>query len=104
MIDDLLLARIDEKHLHVIAKPGTPMDDLPEATFAQKTDFVPAMQKGRRYGPHRLKRYEQAIESGQVLVLVDVPMERVQEIEARVRAQVPRAELEGTETRVPAFP
>jgi hypothetical protein len=55
-------------------------------------------------GNSRLRKYEQAIESGHLLVLVDVSMERVQQIEDRIRQHVPEAELEGTEARVPAFP
>ncbi|MDP3281467.1 MAG: hypothetical protein U1D41_11760 [Nitrosomonas sp.] len=31
--DDLILARIDEKLIHVIAKRNTPLEDLPEATL-----------------------------------------------------------------------
>lgn len=33
--DELLLARVEERHIHVIAKEGTPMEDLPEAHMAQ---------------------------------------------------------------------
>ena len=29
-MDDLLLARIEERHIHFLAKPGTPMDGLHE--------------------------------------------------------------------------
>ncbi|MEP6606553.1 MAG: DUF1269 domain-containing protein, partial [Nitrosospira sp.] len=46
IVDDLLLARIDERHLHVIAKRGTELEDLPEANMMQKSDFVPAVERG----------------------------------------------------------
>ncbi len=29
VVDELLLARIEERHIHVIAKEGTPLQDLP---------------------------------------------------------------------------
>ena len=31
--DELLLARVEERHIHIIAKEGTPMEDLPEASL-----------------------------------------------------------------------
>lgn len=42
IVDELLLARIEERHLHVVAREGTPMEDLPEARVAQSSDLVPA--------------------------------------------------------------
>ncbi len=33
VVDDLILARIDEKLIHVIAKRNTPLEDLSEATL-----------------------------------------------------------------------
>jgi hypothetical protein len=50
VVDELLLARVEERHMHLVAKEGTPMEDLPEATFLQKTDFVPALEKGLAIG------------------------------------------------------
>jgi hypothetical protein len=153
IVDDLLLARIEERHIHVLAKRGTPLQDLPEATLMQKSDFVPAVQRGMgigggtgilaglvaialpgaspviaggivlastlagagmgawlggmvgmNIGNTRLKRFENAIEGGELLVMVDVPMARVEEVEARIKQHVPNAELEGTEPTIPAFP
>lgn len=43
--DELLLARIEWKHIHVVAKRGTPLEALPEASFWQKSDIIPAMQR-----------------------------------------------------------
>jgi hypothetical protein len=153
IIDELLLARVPEQHLHVIAKRGTPLEDLPEANVLQKTDFIPAVERGlalggavgllgglvaiavppgmavvaggillattltgagvgawlsgmvgMNLGNTRLKRFEDAVEAGQLLVLADVPRERVDAIEKRVRQHLPEAEIEGTEPTVPAFP
>lgn len=50
IVDDLLLARIEERRIHVLAKRDTPLEDLPEATFLEKTDFVPALEQGLAVG------------------------------------------------------
>lgn len=50
IVDDLLMAKIEERHLHVLAKRGTPLEDLPEANLFQKSDFVPAVQQGLALG------------------------------------------------------
>ncbi len=153
IVDDLLLARIEEKHIHVIAKRGTPLEDLPEANLLQKSDFVPAVEQGvalggatgllaglvavalppastviaggvllattlagagvgswlggmvgMSVGNRRTKEFEDEIEAGKLLVLVDVSADRVNEIEDRVKQHLPQVEVEQTEPRVPAFP
>jgi hypothetical protein len=153
VVDDLLLARIEEKHIHVIARRGTPLGDLPEASLLQKSDFLPAVERavtlggatgtlsglvalalapglvvaggavllasalagagvgawlggmvGMNVGNTRLKAFEEAIERGELLILVDVPFEKVDEISARVKQHHPEAEPEGTEPTVPPFP
>ena len=50
VVDELLLARISDDHIHVIAKEGTAMVDLPEATLAQKSDVIPALERGVAVG------------------------------------------------------
>lgn len=50
IVDELLLARIEEKHIHVIAKRGTPLENLPEASLLQKSDFIPAVEQGLALG------------------------------------------------------
>lgn len=152
IVDELLLARVDERHIHVLARRGTPLDDLPEASFLQKTDFVPALEQGLAVGggtgllaglaavalptglvigggavlaisllgaglgawassmigagigSRRLKEFEEAIEGGQLLVMVDVPRERVPAIEELVRKHHPEAKCGGTDPTMPAFP
>ncbi len=153
IVDDLLLARIEEKHIHVIAKRGTPLEDLPEANLLQKSDFVPAVEQGlalggatgllaglvavalppastviaggvllattlagagvgswlggmvgMSVGNRRTQEFEDEIEAGKLLVLVDVSTDRVNEIEDRVKQHLPQVEVEQTEPRVPAFP
>lgn len=153
VVDELLLARIPEKNIHVIAKEGTEMEDLPEASLAQKSDVIPAFERGIAVGgatgvlagvaavtfppaglvlgggallaialagsgfgaimstmigvsaPNsRHAQFEGAIESGEILMLVDVPKDRVEEIEAMVKSHHPEADIEGTEPTIPAFP
>ena len=153
IVDELLLARIEEKNIHVIAKRGTPLENLPEANLLQKSDFIPAVEQGlalggttgmlaglvavalppastviaggvilattlasagvgawlggmmgMNVGNRRTKQFEGAIEAGELLVLADVPHERVNEIEEIVRQHLPQVEIEGTEPHIPEFP
>lgn len=153
IVDELLLAKIEEKHIHVIAKSSTPLEDLPEASLLQKSDFVPAVQQGIALGGatgllaglvaialppasaviaggvllattlagagigswvsgmigvslgnRRIQEFEEEIEAGKLLVLADVPDDRVDEIEDRVRQHLPQIEVMRTEPKVPAFP
>ena len=153
IVDDLLLARIEERHIHVVAKRGTELEDLPEANLLQKSDFVPAVERGLALGgsagalaglvaialppastvlaggvllgsalagagvgawagsligvstpSSRIKQCEEAIEAGHLLVLADVPKNRVAEIEARIKKHLPEVDIEGTEPIIPAFP
>ena len=50
IMDDLLLARIEERHIHCLAKRGTPMEGLHEANVLQKTDIVHGAQVGLLLG------------------------------------------------------
>ncbi len=153
IVDELLQARIEERHIHVIAKRGTPLEDLPEANLLQKSDFVPAVEQGlmlggstgmlaglvaivlppastviaggillattlagagvgawlsgmvgMSIGNRRTKEFEEAIEAGHLLLLADVPTDRVDEIEKCVKQHLPTVEIEGTEPHIPAFP
>lgn len=153
IVDELLLARIEERHLHVVAREGTPLEDLPEAKVAQSTDLVPSLQRGAAAGgiagalagllavtfppaglvlgggallgltafgagfgawmssmvgvglPNsRIERYQSAIESGQLLLMIDLHRDRVEEIEQLVTRHHPEAELEGVDPNVPIFP
>jgi hypothetical protein len=154
IVDELLVARIEERHIHILAKRGTPLGDLPEASFLQKSDFIPAMERGLalggtvgtlaglaavalgpfslvvagggivlasglagagvgawlsgmvglNVGNTRLKSFEEAIERGELLMMIDVPRERVQQITEMVKTHHPEAHPEGTEPTIPAFP
>ena len=50
MMDDLLLARIEERHIHFLARRGTSMEGLHEANHLQKTDLVQGAQVGLALG------------------------------------------------------
>jgi hypothetical protein len=154
IVDELLLARVEYRHIHILAKRHTPLEGLPEASLLQKSDFVPAIERGLSlggavgtlagliavaFGPTslvvaggalvlvnalagagvgawlggmvgmnvgntRLKRFEDAIERGELLLMIDVARERVDEINELVRKQHPEAQPEGTEATIPAFP
>ena len=43
---DLLLARIEERHIHFLAAEGKDLGDLPEATMLQKSDAVHGLGVG----------------------------------------------------------
>lgn len=153
IVNELLLARIEERHIHIIANDRIPLGDLPEAGLTEKTDFIPALEKGMIAGgatgvvaslvalafpavgvavaggivlgsglagaglgawissmvgisiPNsRLERFHDAVESGQILMLVDVPRARVEEIEGKVKQLHPEASVQGTDPMIPAFP
>jgi len=50
VVDELLLARIDDHHIHVMARQGTPLGDLPEANLLQRSDLVHGMAVGLSVG------------------------------------------------------
>lgn len=153
IMDDLLLARVEERHIHILARRGTPMEGLHEANVLQKSDIVHGLQLGLAIGAvlgcalgglvamvflqddtlriiailgvavlgalfggwvssmvgsaipnSRLKQFEAAIEAGKLLVLVDVPEHRVEEVRALLHRSHPEAEDCGLDPHVPAFP
>jgi hypothetical protein len=52
----------------------------------------------------RLTEFEEAIKAGSLLMMVDVPKARVNEITDLIKQHHPEAEIEGTEPVIPAFP
>lgn len=151
--NELLLARVEERHIHIIARDGTPMDDLPEAGLADRSDIIPALERGIAIGGAtgviagtvavtfppaglvlgggailgiglagagfgalmssmiganvsntRIDKFQDAISQGLLLLMIDVPKSRVDEINELVKQHHPEAEIEGTEPTIPAFP
>lgn len=52
----------------------------------------------------RLKKFEQEIEQGKILLLVDVPKDQIKEISRIIREQHPDATARGRDPTIPAFP
>lgn len=50
IVNELLLSRIDDHHIHVMAKEGTDLGDLPEATLFQKSDIIHGIETGMVIG------------------------------------------------------
>jgi uncharacterized membrane protein YeaQ/YmgE (transglycosylase-associated protein family) len=50
VVDEMLLARIEARRIHVLARRGTDLGDLPEASIFQKTDVVHGAQTGVALG------------------------------------------------------
>jgi hypothetical protein len=50
IVDELLSADIEESHIHVIGKDGENLEKVPEASFLQKSDFIPSLQLGTGLG------------------------------------------------------
>jgi hypothetical protein len=151
--NDLLLERIEDQHMHFLAKRGMSLGRLHEANFFQKTDLWHSMRVGFMLGgaagmlagvylyltppegaelqlvtiliatvvgavfgawaasmvgisvPNvSLKRFESALGEGRVLLMVDVPKERVEEIKELVHRSHPEASDHGLEPSIPVFP
>ena len=49
-LNELLLARIEERHIHILAREGTPMDGLPSASLLQRSDFLHGVEMGLALG------------------------------------------------------
>jgi hypothetical protein len=153
IVHELLVSHIEERHIHLIARDDIPLEDLPEAKLMQKSDFIPALEKGMLGGAYtglaaglvatvfppagvvigggailalvaagvtvgglmsalvgvglpngRLEKFEEAIKGGEILMLVDVPRQRLDEIQEMVTKHHPQAEFEGIEPMKPPFP
>jgi hypothetical protein len=52
LVDDLLSAGVEEHHIHLVAKDHVSLDKahLAEAGLLQKSEFIPAVEKGAAFG------------------------------------------------------
>lgn len=50
MLNEMLLARIEERNMHFLARRGMLPEDLPEASYFQKTDIVHGAELGMAIG------------------------------------------------------
>ncbi|NOV27104.1 DUF1269 domain-containing protein [Cupriavidus necator] len=152
-MDDLLLARLENRHIHFVARDGADMTGLHEANLFQTSDIVHAAEMGLMVGggvgvvagvvvamfpivsdtpqwglvgvlavlgavfgawaasmigssaPNsRLRAFEKDIEAGKILLMVDVPRGRIEEVETLLRNAHPEASFAGMDPAVPAFP
>jgi hypothetical protein len=151
-MDDLLLARIEERHIHFVAQDRTQLEGLHAANLLQTSDVVHAAEAGLIHGgiagivlavaagwylsdtmaqwqavavlpligaafgawassmigasiPNtRLKPFEPALSAGSILLIVDVPRGRVEDVEGLLASAHSEARLQGHEPTVPAFP
>jgi hypothetical protein len=53
-------------------------------------------------GNTKLKQFEEAIEKGELLVLIDIPRERIEDIKKKILKHHPTAEFEGMEPILPS--
>jgi len=152
-MDDLLLLRVEERHIHFVAKPGVPMDGLHEANVLQTSDLVHGAKLGGAIGAligcvagavvmwyfaahptyqivtvlgmaafgalfgawmasmigssvpnSQLRQFQAELDKGRILVMVDVPEHKVEEIKERLDRSHPEAADGGLEPNIPAFP
>ena len=153
VVDELLLARIGDHHIHVIAKEGIPLGDLPQANVLQRSDLIHGIGVGLGVGgitgilaglvaiafppegvelggwtllatalagaligawlagmvgtdiPNsQLKEFASAVEDGHILMMVDIPRNKVETVTNMIRRHHPEADMHGIEPRMPAFP
>lgn len=151
--DDLLLARVEDRHMHFLARRGTDLGELHEASYAIKTDLARGAAIGLVLGAlggallgamivttppvgtspglagavlatlvgallgiwlgsmaavavpnSRLRSFTPQIDGGRVLLMVDVPYGRVDQVRDIVLARHPEAMSAGLDSRYPAFP
>ena len=153
LADDLLLARVEDKHMHFLARRGTDLGELHEASYLQKTDamhgaavglvvggllgiflglflvyFPPggatlqlvtvlitavvgaglgawvSTMVGLQVPNSRLKGFDPELQDGKILLMLDVPAGRYEEVKTIIARTHPEALDRGQEATVPAFP
>jgi len=153
VVNEMLIARITESNIHIIAKEGLDMKDLPAANLLQSSDFIHSVETGAAVGgvtgilaglvamtfppaglvlgggavlgialvgagvgswgsamigisaPNsRLKAFEKAVENGQYLMMVDVAIDKVEQISKSVKQHYSEVDVHACEPDVPAHP
>jgi len=151
--NELLLARVPEGHMHVIADDHVDVEGLPQASLWQRSDLAHGLQLGLPVGgltgvvmgilavlsgwispgyeaktimatvlagvfvgtwaasmiavniPNtRHRAFEVDLRQGHVLFIVDVPVQRVEEITDLVTRHHAEADMRGVEPNIPVFP
>lgn len=153
LANDLLLARIEDRHMRFLARRGTDLGELNEASYFHKTDAIHGAFVGLviggvlgalvgavlvNYPPHgvslemvavlvaaivgavlgmwvatmvglqvpnsRLRQFERELQDGRVLLMLDVPSSRYEDVREVIARKHPEAIDRGDEPTVPAFP
>lgn len=153
VVDELLLARVAEKHIHVLAQDGVALEDLPEASFFQRSDLAHAIEQGLALGgasgaiaglvaislptglvlgggavllattlagagigawsatlkaldipSSHLKQFEEELKNGKILIIVDVPKARVDDVRERIHRTHAEVLDQGVDRTIPHFP
>lgn len=153
MNDDLLLDKVEDRHMHFLARRGMDLGSLHEASVLQKSDvrhaaiigvllggllgalagwllaqypiegmtigvggvllmaafgagfgFFASTLVGSSVPNSSLRQFSDDIERGMILVMVDVPLHRVEEVQQHVNEKHPEALWRGIDPAVPAFP
>lgn len=151
--NDLLLARVEDRHMHFIGPRGASLGELHRASPLQTSDLRHALQLGVGLGvvggillgiflrltpiagvefgvgtlllcvlggaafgawsaslaglaaPNQeLRRFSADLDAGRIVLLLDVPAGRVDEIRALVGQRAPAARDYGEDPAIPAFP
>lgn len=151
--NDLLLARLEDRYMHFMAKPGTHLGKLHEAGYRIRNDLLRGAEVGLISGgilglvlgivlyatqpvgivlqpvvvlamavlfgllgawsssmigialPNsQLSQFEDEIEEGKILLIVDVSRDRVDEIRTLIGKAHPEAGARGFEPAYPVFP
>ena len=153
LANDLLLARIEDRHMRFLARRGTDLGELNEASYFHKTDAIHggfvglviggvlgalvgavlvdyppqgvslemvailvsaivgailgvwvATMVGLQVPNSRLRQFEGELQDGRVLLMLDVPARRFDEMRDIIARKHPEAIDRGHEPTVPAFP
>ncbi len=153
IVNDLLLARIEDRNMHFHAKKGVSLDGLHQASLLQTSDIIHGAESGLVVGgvagvmagiavmlfpptgvsmqlvtilitavlgsvfgiwvssmiassvPNsRLREFDHDLETGKILLMVDVPAMRVTEIRELFTRRHPEAVGGRQEATIPAFP
>lgn len=151
--NELLLARIEERNMHVLARDDISLAGLPEASLLEKSDIIHGLQLGFVVGGFtgivlattsylmgmivpgwetismggiifggaflgswtssmvainvqntHLKEFMKDVNAGQILYMVDVSVQRIDEITELVHSKHPEANMRGIDHTIPAFP
>ena len=153
LANDLLLARIEDRRMRFLARRGTDLGELNEASYLYKTDAVHgafvglvlggimgalvggalvsyppegvsirmvavlvaalvgsvlgvwvAAMVGLQIPNSRLRAFQRDLEEGRILLMLDVPSGRYDDVHGIIARKHPEAVDRGNEPTVPAFP